>query len=431
MGIEKRNLAEILPQTTEDARGDPPVTPNAQSAASLAMERRLFRWILEQLGSAPLKFVLWDGSEVAPRDVTPECALHIHDRGALWRLVGNAEYAFPAMYVQGRIELADPLEQILEVIQRTRRKLDPNSLRRRFWSTLRRPRSGSLQRAKDNIHSHYDIGNDFYRLWLDEQLVYTCAYFPSADDSLEAAQTAKLDLVCRKLRLKPGERVIEAGCGWGALALHMARHYGVKVRAFNISKSQLAFARERARREGLDGAVEFVEADYREIDGDCDAFVSVGMLEHVGRKHYQELGQVMDRCLSDQGRGLIHSIGTNRPGPMNAWIERHIFPGAYPPSLGEMMPLFGPNGFSVLDVENIRLHYALTLKHWRERFLRAQDRVLEMFDAEFVRAWLFYLAASETAFSSGHLQLFQVVFARNGCNQIPWTRAEIYRDGSL
>jgi cyclopropane-fatty-acyl-phospholipid synthase len=116
---------------------------------------------------------------------------------------------------------------------------------------------------------------------------------------------------------------------------------------------------------------------------------------------------------------------------MNAWIERHIFPGAYPPSLGEMMPLFGPNGFSVLDVENIRLHYALTLKHWRERFLRAQDRVLEMFDAEFVRAWLFYLAASETAFSSGHLQLFQVVFARNGCNQIPWTRAEIYRDGSL
>jgi cyclopropane-fatty-acyl-phospholipid synthase len=262
-------------------------------------------------------------------------------------------------------------------------------------------------------------------------MVYTCAYFPTRDVSLEAAQTAKLDLVCRKLQLKPGERVVEAGCGWGALALHMARKFGVKVRAFNISKSQLTFARERAANEGLDDLVEFVEADYREIEGRYDVFVSVGMLEHVGQRHYRELGQVIDRCLPPDGRGLIHSIGTDRPGRLNSWIERRIFPGAQPPSLGEMMPLFGPAGFSVLDVENLRLHYALTLRHWRERFIKSQDRVLEMFDQQFVRAWLFYLASSETAFSSGHLQLFQVLFARKGCNAIPWTRASLYRDGAF
>jgi cyclopropane-fatty-acyl-phospholipid synthase len=430
MGTNKQNLPDVLP-TSADAPKEIAASADVQSTRSLGVERRLLRWILEQLGSAPLKFVLWDGSEVCPHHITPECAIYIQDRGALWRLIGNAEYAFPAMFVQGRIGLGAPLEQILEIIQRARRKLDPNSLRRRFWSTLRRPRPGSLRHARENIQIHYDVGNDFYRLWLDEQMVYTCAYFPSMQASLEEAQRAKMDLVCRKLRLKPGERVVEAGCGWGAFALHMAGHYGVKVRAFNISKSQLAFARERAKREGLDGAVEFVEDDYREIDGSYDAFVSVGMLEHVGRRQYPELGQVMDRCLPAHGRGLIHTIGTDRPGPLNSWIERHIFPGAYPPSLGEMMPLFGPNGFSILDVENLRLHYALTLKHWRERFLQEQDNVLEMFDTEFVRAWLFYLASSESAFSSGHLQLFQVVFARKGCNEIPWTRAELYRDGAF
>ena len=431
MGTEKRNPADTFSRAEQVVSANEGAPRIPGSGSSLAIERNLLRWVLEQLGSAPLKFVLWDGTEVCPREVVPQFTLHVHDRFALWRLTSNPEYEFPEMYVQGRVTLSESLESTLDTIQQARRKLDPNSLQRRVSSALRRPRSGSLTHARENIQSHYDLGNDFYRLWLDEQMVYTCAYFPNEQASLEAAQTAKMDLVCRKLRLKPGEQVVEAGCGWGALALHMARNFGVKVRAFNISKSQLAFARERAAREGLDHLVEFVEADYREIEGRYDAFVSVGMLEHVGQHHYRELGRVIDRCLPPDGRGLIHSIGTDRPGRLNSWIERRIFPGAQPPSLGEMMPLFGPAGFSVLDVENLRLHYALTLRHWRERFIKAQDRVLEMFDQQFVRAWLFYLASSETAFSSGHLQLFQVLFARNGCNAIPWTRADLYRDGAF
>ena len=404
-----------------------PTQAKRQHGSAWAVERQLLQWALEQLGQPPLRFVLWDGSQISPRGLDPELELRVKDRGALWQLISFPEFQFPEMYTQGRVETDHDLVRVLEVVQRARLRLDPNNLKRRLMSALFRPNSGSLAAARENIASHYDVGNDFYRLWLDPQMVYTCAYFPTADTSLEDAQHAKLDLVCRKLRLQPGEQVIEAGCGWGALAMHMARHYGVRVRAFNISKAQLAFARERAAREGLSDAVEFIEGDYREISGSCDAFVSVGMLEHVGRRHYPDLGRVMDRCLAADGRGLIHTIGTDRPGPLNAWIERRIFPGAYPPSLGEMMPLFGPSGFSVLDVENLRRHYALTLHHWLARFDAAQERVRTMYDPIFERAWRFYLAASESAFSIGQLQLFQVVFARKGSNDISWTREHLYR----
>ena len=430
MDVENRNPANVSPGAHGTFAAPGSARPS-QQGRSLIIEQRLLRWVLEQLGHAPVCCVLWDGARVSARDVTTECELHIHDRGALWNVISHPEYQFPEMYVRGRIDPGDDLEHVLDVVQRARRNLDPNGLGRRLLSMLFRRRSGSLARARENIHSHYDVGNAFYRLWLDQQMVYTCAYFPTQEVSLEEAQVAKMDLVCRKLRLQPGETVVEAGCGWGALALHMARDYGVKVRAFNISRAQLAFARERAAREGLEDAVEFVEGDYREINSKCDAFVSVGMLEHVGPQHYLELGQVMDRCLPANGRGLIHTIGTDRPRPLNTWIERNIFPGAYPPSLGEMMPLFEPSGFSVLDVENIRQHYALTLRHWLERYDAAQDEVLEMFGKEFVRSWRFYLASSQSAFANGHLQLFQVLFSRKGCNEIPWTRGHLYRDSAL
>jgi len=414
-----------MSRETRRYAGEPALAPRL-GRRSLRIERRLLSWVLQATGDPPLHFVLWDGTAVVASGDPPKYPIRILDRGALWGLITYPEYSFPEMYAQGRIVPDGDLVPLMEIIQRARRDVTRESLTLRLLTRLFRPRPGSLSAARENIHHHYDIGNDFYRLWLDEQLVYTCAYYPTEDTDLAEAQIAKMDHVCRKLRLQPGERVIEAGCGWGALALHMARHYGVKVRAYNISKAQLELARERAAREGLHARVEFVEGDYREIDGACDAFVSVGMLEHVGPARYPELGRVMDRCLTQDGRGLIHSIGCDRPGPMNAWIERRIFPGAYPPSLDEMMALFGPHGFSVLDVENLRLHYARTLAHWLERFEAAEAEVQALFDPAFVRAWRFYLAASQVSFTIGHLQLFQVLFARRRCNSIPWTRRYMY-----
>jgi cyclopropane-fatty-acyl-phospholipid synthase len=220
--------------------------------------------------------------------------------------------------------------------------------------------------------------------------------------------------------------VVEAGCGWGALALHMAKHYGAEVQAFNISTEQIRYGRERARAEGLEGRVEFVEDDYRNARGRFDAFVSVGMLEHVGPSHYDALGERIDRLLGSEGRGLLHFIGHARPWRMNPWIERTIFPGAYIPALSEMLPLIEQSRLVVADVENLRRHYALTLEHWLARFEKQVPWVESHYDARFVRTWRLYLASSIAAFRSGSCQLFQLLFERSDGTGLPWTRADLY-----
>jgi cyclopropane-fatty-acyl-phospholipid synthase len=370
----------------------------------------------------PLRVTLWDGTSVSLSDVPEVAEVVLRDRRTLAALARNPAVAFGDAYTDGRLAVHGDLVGLLDAIYR-------------HWEETRvghrpeRPgwRPNGLRRARENIHSHYDLGNDFYRLWLDDQLVYTCAYFPTPETALEDAQAAKLELVCRKLRLRPGETVVEAGCGWGALALHMARHHGVRVKAFNISTEQVRFARERARAEGLEGRVEFVEDDYRNVRGRFDVFVSVGMLEHVGRESYRALAAVIDRSLSREGRGLLHFIGRDRPRALNPWIRKRIFPGAYPPTLGEVTrAVLEPVSLSVVDVENLRLHYALTLRHWRERFERTAGEVADMFDEQFVRAWRLYLAGSEVGFTTGYLQLFQLTFARAGA-EVAWTRADLYR----
>ncbi len=387
-----------------------------------AAERRLLAQMLESFGNPAVRFVLWDGQEIGSHDGAPVARIHIRDRIALLKLLASPELQFGEMYTAGRLDVEGSLTELLEAVYRALPSNKQANVARKLLAPFYNAQRNTLARARRNVHHHYDIGNDFYRLWLDEQMVYTCAYFPSHDTGLEEAQVAKLDHVCRKLRLKPGESVVEAGCGWGALALHMAKRYGVTVRAYNLSREQLAFARERACAEGVERQVEFIESDYREVSGTFDAFVSVGMLEHVGPDHYPELGAVIDRCLKDNGRGLIHSIGRDSPRPMDAWTERHIFPGACPPSLSQMMTILEPFDFSVLDVENLRLHYARTLEHWLQRFEAEKDRVAEMFDPAFVRTWRLYLAGSVAAFKAGDLQLFQLLFTRSRNNQIPWTR---------
>lgn len=390
------------------------------------LERAALRRVLVLLGNPPIELLLWNGEVVGGGHDAPVARLWIRQRGLLLRLLYRPDLYFGEAYSQGEVVVEGDLVKLLECVD----PLDRRAVRRRVWDRLKlnfpQLAPHALGSTRSNIHHHYDIGNAFYRLWLDQELVYTCAYFPTPAASLEAAQQAKMEYVCRKLRLKPGETIVEAGCGWGTLARYMAQHYGVKVRAYNISREQLIYARERARQMGLDGQVEFVEEDYRAIEGRYDAFVSVGMLEHVGKAHYGELGLVIDRCLSPRGRGLLHSIGRDRPMPLNAWIERHIFPGAYPPTLLEMLEVLEPGGFSVLDVENLRPHYLRTLEHWLSRYEAATDTVRQMFDEIFVRSWRFYLACSIAGFRMGSLQLFQITFNRAGMNDVPWTRDYLY-----
>ncbi len=385
-------------------------------SASSALDRWALGRIRQSVATANIRFVLWDGFEL-PAPPAPVATIVFRNRRALFSWVWDPELNFGEAHMFGAVDIRGDLVRLMEEVYRAL----PHTRRRSWWLWQT---SNGVGEAKENVHRHYDLGNDFYRLWLDAEMVYTGAYFPTPDCTLEDAQLAKMDLVCRKLQLQPGERVVEAGCGWGSLALFMAKRYGVHVRAFNISAEQIAYARDRAAADGLTDRVAFIEDDYRNVEGIYDAFVSVGMLEHVGVRDYATLGKVIDRSLTARGRGLLHFIGRNEPMPLNAWIRKRIFPGAYPPTLPEVFAhVLEPQGLSVLDVENLRLHYAKTLEHWSRRFEGEAEKVASMFDETFVRAWRLYLAGSLAAFNTGSMQLFQVVFARGASNRIPWTRA--------
>jgi cyclopropane-fatty-acyl-phospholipid synthase len=388
-----------------------------------ALDRWLIRQIVDKLGDSPVRIALWNEPDIAPRD--GGVVLRILDRGALWQLVINPDLHFGDLYSAGRIEVRGDL---LVLLREAYRYTTDNTT---VGSLLARGRAlaPDLSESKRNIHHHYDIGNEFYKLWLDrEALQYTCAYYADPAMTIEQAQQAKMHHVCRKLRLKADERVVEAGSGWGGFAIFMAKNYGVRVRTFNISREQVQYARSWAAREGVLDRVEFVEDDYRNLSGTFDAFVSIGMLEHVGVGNYPELGKLMSRAITPDGRGLVHSIGRDVEANLNPWIDKRIFPGAQPPTLRQMMDLFEPNRLSVLDVENIRLHYARTLEHWLERYEENVEAISSMFDDAFVRAWRLYLVGSIAAFLSGKLQLFQVLYSRSGANQVPWTRAHVYAD---
>ncbi len=404
---------------------DKPLPPDNSPYTSrvTTLDRWLLKMLQRGLGNPEIDVRLWDHVSTAEAE---QADVVIRDRATLCKLFYDPSVAFGEGYSAGRIDVYEDLVTLCNLIDVSMNERYPRQSPLQRLQAKIRYRYNTQARSKKNIHSHYDIGNDFYSLWLDEQLVYTCAYFAEPDSSLEDAQIAKMDHVCRKVRLKPGDTVVEAGCGWGALALHMARKYGVNVKAFNISREQILYARQRAEAEGFSQQVEFIEDDWRNITGEYDAFLSVGMLEHVGPENYKRFGQVIANCLKPTGLGLIHTIGRNLAMPLDTWTAKRIFPGAYPPSLRQMTDLFESSLLSVLDVENLRLHYAKTLTHWLKRFEQNLDAVQDMFDESFVRTWRLYLAASVAAFLSGSLQLFQATFAHTRNNQIPLSREYLY-----
>ncbi len=404
----------------------------SSNAAALGVfahwDEQLATRLLRAAGDPAIALVLWNGTSANGCSSSPAATFRIGDRGALWRLAMDPGTQFGELYAAGRItleagDLVAGLREIL-VANPPNTPVSPAAkLARRFAAS--RPKG--VARAKAQAQAHYDLGNDFYRLWLDPTLSYTCAYFTSAASTLQEAQLAKLDHVCRKVGLRPGCEVIEAGSGWGSLALHAASRYGAKVKSYNVSHEQVAFARARARGAGLDGQVEFIEDDYRNASGRCDAFLSVGMLEHVGPAHYAELGALAKRLLRPEGLGLIHTIGRVTPEPVDPWIRKRVFPGTYVPSIAELMAIFEPNNLAVTDIENLRPHYARTLALWLANFQRHRGELGKRLDAGFLRLWELYLAGSCAAFEAGRMQLYQVAFTAPANRKAPWTREALYQ----
>ncbi|KAB2867581.1 MAG: class I SAM-dependent methyltransferase [Bauldia sp.] len=280
-------------------------------------------------------------------------------------------------------------------------------------------------RAKRNVQRHYNLSGDLYRLFLDTDMQYSCAYFERPDMTLEEAQLAKKRHLAAKLNLSSGQRVLDIGCGWGGLGLYLARTVGAEVLGVTLSDEQHAVAVERARQEGLEDAVRFRITDYRDLDEEFDRIVSVGMFEHVGINHYRTFFDKAATLLKRDGVMVLHSIGrSGPPAATDTFIRKYIFPGGYIPALSEVLPHIERAGLVVTDVEILRLHYAETLKHWRERFMANRARAVEIYDERFARMWEFYLAGSEAAFRWQDMMVFQIQIAKRN-DTLPLTRGYI------
>ena len=358
----------------------------------------------------------------------PECTLKIHDAVTARRLFFNPKLAFGEAYMDGRLTIGDDdIYGALAFMGKNMGWGEPAHWISRLPGHVARLARALIQhnpkpKAQRNVAHHYDRSGELYDLFLDSDRQYSCAYFHSSDDDIETAQANKKRHLAAKLLLADGQKILDIGCGWGGLALELAKQADVEVTGITLSREQLAVARRRAEDEGLENRVRFEMVDYRELTGRFDRIVSVGRFEHVGLPHYPAFFSAVGELLAPGGLAVLHTIGrADGPGATNPWIDKYIFPGGYSPALSEVAPIIERHGFYITDVEVLRLHYALTLKAWRARFNANRHKVRELYDERFCRMWEMYLAASEVAFRySGHVN-FQIQITRD-LAAVPLTR---------
>lgn len=357
----------------------------------------------------------------------PSATVRLTDPKLYRRLFLNPELYAGEAYMDGTLIVEDGgIRGFLEVFAHNRDGLRKGPVRQRIkrvQKTFRRTMQRNKREASSkNVEAHYDLSNDLYRLFLDEDMQYSCAYWPEYGMTLEQAQLAKKRHIAAKLRLEPGHRVLDIGCGWGGMAMHLAKEHDVQVVGVTLSNDQYALARERVEAAGLQDRVEIRLQDYRDCKGPYDRVVSVGMFEHVGVGHYAEFfGQIRD-VLTDDGCALVHSIGRKGgPGTTGKWIRKYIFPGGYSPALSETYAEIEKAGLWVTDMEILRLHYAWTLAEWEKRFQANRDAVVAMKDERFARMWEFYLVISEFSFLYGKHMNFQIQLTKD-VHALPPTR---------
>lgn len=383
------------------------------------------RVLKEAIRSEPLALVDARGHRHMVGQGEPRITLRLHDPALHRELLLNPRLAFGEAYMDGRMTVeGGTIHEVLSILTRDAHVDGPigrlvdalGPLARRIQQT------NPLKRSRDNVAHHYDLSRRLYELFLDRNMQYSCAYFPRPGMTLDEAQEAKMRHIAAKLLLQPGHRVLDIGCGWGGMAVFLARHAGVSVTGITLSAEQLQAARERAERCGVADRVRFELCDYREVTGRFDRIVSVGMFEHVGVPHYGRFFARVRELLADDGVALLHSIGrSDGPGVTNAWFRKYIFPGGYSPALSEVVPEVERAGLWATDIEILRLHYAETLRHWRERFAQRREEAKRLYDERFCRMWEFYLSGAEMSFRhQGHM-VFQMQLAKS-IGAVPLTR---------
>lgn len=393
------------------------------------MEKLFLKKFLECIFSDTFEVQFWDGTTEKFGEGDIKFKIIINERLPKSNILKDPFLTFGEAYMNNIIDFKGNIQEIIESAYKNKNSfLNKSSL----FEKLYKVKPNSIKNSKEDIQYHYDLGNDFYKLWLDKTMSYSCAYFKSSKDSLYEAQLNKVDHILKKLNLHSGEKLLDIGCGWGELIITAAKKYGVKALGITLSEEQFIKVNERIKVNNLENQVEVRLMDYRELLKTGEKFnriCSVGMLEHVGRKNIPVYMETINNLLEENGVSLLHCITAQTESEANQWTKKYIFPGGYIPSIRELVYNMAEEDLHLVDLESLRLHYGKTLECWAENFEDKLDKVKEIgFDDKFIRMWRLYLNSCAASFNYGVIDLHQFLFTKGLNNELPMTRKYLYTE---
>lgn len=391
------------------------------------MDKFFISKFLSELFSDTFEVHYWDGTSEKHGEGDIKFKIYIREKISKKDILTDPFLAFGEAYMNNSIDFEGNIQEVIESVYKNEKSFLHNSS---AFAKLYKIASNSIKNSKEDIQYHYDLGNDFYKLWLDETMSYSCAYFREEDNSLYEAQMNKIHHILKKLNLKSGDRLLDIGCGWGELIILAAKEYNVKALGITLSQEQFNKVKERIKENNLEGQVEVALIDYRELikKGEkFDKITSVGMIEHVGRENIPLYIKEIKDLLIPKGVALLHCITAQKEGEANQWIKRYIFPGGYIPSIRELVYNMGENDLHLIDLESLRLHYKKTLECWAKNFEKNIESIKQIKDDKFIRMWRLYLNSCAASFHYGPIDVHQFLFTRGLNNELPLTRESLYK----
>ena len=392
------------------------------------LEKTLLDRALRLIKVGSIRVTYWTGETITYGTGEEYAHLTIHKAKIVRALARNITLGFGEAYMNGDLDFEGDLAKIGKLATDNKRAMGSLMKLRPFFS--RKLKTNDKKHQAKQIQHHYDLGNAFYKMWLDETMTYSCAYFKKPTDSLEQAQAQKLDHVLKKLQLKSGMTLLDIGSGWGQLLIKAAQDYGVTGHGITLSEEQFKLSTAKIKKLGLADKIKIELINYQDLakrDMVFDRIVSVGMFEHVGRGNHSDYFRCVDKMLKPGGITVLHTITNQVDEASDPWIDKYIFPGGFLPSIGLVTRIYPQYEWQLLDYENLRLHYAMTLQEWRERYEGNKDKVVDLYGEKFYRMWNLYLAGSESGFRWGDLGLSQFVFSKGVNNDLPLTREHLYK----